>query len=73
MCGSINQAELGAEVCIHFQGLKNLDTPAVFLFPKVSACLDCGASKFTVPETELHLIRERVRKDAGLAEGAIHG
>ena len=75
VCGSTNQAELNAEVCIHFPDLKNLETPAVFMFPKVSVCVDCGASQFATPATELDLIRERVW-GAGLAgrtEGAIHG
>ena len=63
-CGShANQAELDAEVCIHFPGLENLDTPHVLVFPKVSVCLDCGASMFAMPEMELLSIRKRVRRE----------
>ena len=59
-CGSeANQAELDAQVCIHFPGLENLDTPPVFVFAKVSVCLECGASTFTIPETELLLIGKK--------------
>ena len=66
-CGSNNQAELDAEMLIHFPGLKNLDKPAVFVFPKLLVCLDCGFSQFTVPETGLasvaaaHLAETKVK------------
>jgi len=57
-CGSQNQTEFGAEICIHFPGLKNLDKPAVLVFPKLVVCLNCGFAQFTLPETELRLLRE---------------
>jgi hypothetical protein len=53
LCGSGNQAELTAEMLIHFSGLKNLDKPGVWVFPKLLVCLDCGFSYFTVAEREL--------------------
>ena len=53
LCGSDNQAELTAEMLIHFSGPKNLDKPGVWVFPKVFICLGCGYSHFTVPEREL--------------------
>jgi len=56
-CASGNQAELSAEMMIHFSGLKNLDKPGLFVFPGVLFCLDCGFSRFTVPEPELALLR----------------
>jgi hypothetical protein len=52
-CGSTKQAELTAEMMIHFRGLEHLDKPGVLLFPKIRVCLGCGLSRFTVPETEL--------------------
>jgi hypothetical protein len=52
-CRSTKQAELTAEMLIHFSGLKNIHKPGVLVFPKLTLCLDCGASRFTVPETEL--------------------
>ena len=55
-CGSGNEAELTAEMLVHFPGLKNFDKPAVWLFPKLLICLDCGYSHFTVPESELATI-----------------
>jgi hypothetical protein len=33
---------VGAEILVLFPGLKNLDTPRVWVFPKLSVCLDCG-------------------------------
>ncbi len=54
LCGSGNQAELTAEMVIHFSGLKNLDRRGIWVFPKLLlVCLDCGCSHFTVPKTEL--------------------
>jgi len=56
LCGSGNEAELTAEMVIHFSGLKNLDKPGVWVFPKLFVCLDCGYSHFTVPQRELDSI-----------------
>jgi hypothetical protein len=53
LCGSGNQAELTAEVVMHFCGLKNLDKPGVWVFPKLLVCLNCGGSHFSVPAREL--------------------
>jgi hypothetical protein len=47
-CQSAKQAELTAEMIIHFSGLTNLDKPGVWVFPKLLVCLDCGFSSFTV-------------------------
>ena len=52
-CLSSHQAEFPTEVNIHFRGLKNLNKPSVLAFPMILICLDCGASRFTVPENEL--------------------
>lgn len=55
-CTSERQAEFGTEMNIHFRGLKNVDHPGILIFPKLSVCLDCGFSWFTVPETELTML-----------------
>ena len=52
-CRSVNQAEFPAELLIHFGGLKNLDKPGVWVFPKLLVCLDCGFLQSTVPAPEL--------------------
>ena len=52
-CRSAKQVELTAEMLIHFPGLENIDKPGVLVFPNLTVCLDCGSSRFIIPETEL--------------------
>ena len=52
-CSSCNQVEFSAEMVVHSSGLKNIDRPAVYVFPKILVCLDCGFSQFSVPESAL--------------------
>jgi hypothetical protein len=52
-CGSLNQSTFTGEVAIHFPGLKNIDKPIVWVFPKLVVCLDCGTTEFTAPNSEL--------------------
>ena len=59
LCQSGNEAEFTAEMMIHFSGLRNIDNPGVLTFAKVSVCLGCGSSRFTIPETELALLRRK--------------
>jgi len=59
-CGSEKQAELSAEMNIHFPGGKGLDKPVVWVFPKLQVCLNCGLTRFTIPETELRLLEDGV-------------
>ena len=57
-CLSRNQAEFPAEILFHFPGLRNATRPAVWVFPNVSVCLNCGASRFTTQENELAQLSE---------------
>jgi hypothetical protein len=66
-CTSGNQAEFSSEICIHFSGLKNIDKPGVLIFPKVLVCLDCGSTRFTVPQPELLLLSDGRRASAETA------
>ena len=50
-CGSNNQAEYGAEVNIHLP--RELNKPAVLVFPTLVVCLACGVTEFTIQEAEL--------------------
>jgi hypothetical protein len=49
---------------IHFSGLKYLDNPGVWVFPKLSVCLDCGYSHFAVPEKELVSIAHTLKNES---------
>jgi hypothetical protein len=55
-CLSEHQSNLNGEVAIHFPGLKGLDKPIVWAFPKLPVCLDCGVTESCLPERELGVI-----------------
>lgn len=55
-CSSRSRSEFNAEVAIHFTGLKGLDKPIVWVFPKLFVCLTCGAATFDVPRNELSVL-----------------
>lgn len=57
-CHSKNQNRFSAEICIHLPGLKDLEVPAVFVFPTLVVCLDCGFAEFSIPESELRSLAE---------------
>lgn len=65
-CKSTNVRRLRAEICIHFLGLANLDTPGVFVFPELIVCLNCGESEFLVSEEDLRLIRQRTDQETAV-------
>ena len=55
-CACENHRESNGEVAIHFPGIKGLQKPIVWVFPKVRVCMDCGHADFTVPERELSVL-----------------
>jgi hypothetical protein len=55
-CLSEHQSNLNGEIAIHFPGLKGLEKPIVWMFPKLLVCLECGFTEFAVPERELGVI-----------------
>ena len=58
-CGSENISNnLTGEIAIHFAGLKNVDAPIVWVFPKLVVCLDCGIAQFAVPEDKLRMLQK---------------
>jgi hypothetical protein len=61
-CFSTKQAEFSAEMIVHFSGPENLDNPGVWMFPKLLVCLDCGVSRFAIPELSMSLLRSGTRK-----------
>jgi hypothetical protein len=56
-CASPNLSELDAEMNIHFPGLRNLDPPSFFAFPKLLVYLDCGLTESILSEAELRQLR----------------
>jgi hypothetical protein len=64
LCSSDNQVEFATEMMIHFNGLTRRASPGVLVFPRVSICLDCGASQFSTPDAELRILREGMRSPA---------
>jgi hypothetical protein len=68
-CRSNQRKKFTAEVAIHFPGPENLDQPAIFLFPKLSICLQCGKAEFAVPESELRLLGKGRPRRADLTAG----
>ena len=59
-CNSENQRRFNSEINVHLPGLKNLDKPPLFVFPKLVVCMDCGFTEFAIPETALRLLGEDV-------------
>ena len=52
-CRSDKQREFTAEVALHVPGLKSLEKPIVWAFPKILVCLGCGKAEFAVPDAQL--------------------
>ena len=63
-CQSENQRDFNGEVAIHFPGLKGLDKPIVWVFPKLLVCLNCGVAEFAIPDTELLVLRDETDSSA---------
>jgi hypothetical protein len=66
-CVSSNQAEFSSEMLIHLSGLTNIDKPALWLFPKLLVCLDCGFLQATVPAAELASLAAGIPTNGRLA------
>ncbi len=64
LCHSGNIREYSAEINIHFPGMKGLDIPTVWVFPRTLVCLDCGQAQFTVPEAERIQLGDRDHRNS---------
>jgi hypothetical protein len=51
--------EYTAEMNIHFPGMKGLNIPTVWIFPRILVCLDCGRAQFAIPEAERKQLGDR--------------
>ena len=56
-CHSKNRSTFSGEVAAHFPGLAGVDKPIVWIFPRISVCLDCGLAEFVILERELEVLR----------------
>ena len=65
-CGSGQEREFTGEIAIHFPGLKGLENPIVWVFPKVFVCPNCGLAKFQIPQEELRVLGETDPAGEGL-------
>jgi hypothetical protein len=59
-CASPNVTNFDAEGNIHLAGLKGLNKPAVFVFPRLVVCLECGLTQFKLEGQQVELLREKV-------------
>jgi len=57
-CQSENQRTFNGEIAIHFPGLKGLDKPIVWVYPKILVCLNCGFTEFAISETGFQQLME---------------
>lgn len=55
-CTSEDKKEFNGELAIHFTGLRGLENPIVWVFPKMHVCMNCGFAEFSVPERELRVL-----------------
>jgi hypothetical protein len=63
-CDSESQGSFNGEIAIHFPGLKGLDKPIMWMFPKLAVCLECGFAEFAVPDEPLATIKEITTQDS---------
>ena len=66
-CASQKEAEFTTEMMIHFKGLLNWNDPGLLAFPKISVCMDCGASWFTTKRAELRVLGEGTTRSLSAA------
>ncbi len=63
-CSSNNKRTLNGEIALHFGGgLRGLEKPIVWSFPKVLVCLDCGLAEFVLEDAPLKSLRENDTDD----------
>ena len=58
-CQSANLREFPAEINIHFPGMEGMTKPTVWVFPRLSVCLDCGVAQCSIADAELDRLAER--------------
>jgi hypothetical protein len=56
VCSSGNQIQLKSEMCLHQPS--GFNRPELFIFPKVSICLQCGFTEFRLSDEDLLQVRK---------------
>jgi hypothetical protein len=57
-CVSDKQKVFRGELAIHFPGWEGLTKPPVFVFPKMTVCLDCGFVEFQLLAEQLAQLKD---------------
>jgi len=58
-CGSKQRSQFRSEICLHFNGLPDLNRPPILMFPELTVCLKCGmVEQFAIEEGELNRLRD---------------
>ena len=65
-CQSDKGGTFNGEIALHFPGLRGLNKPIVWAFPKVAVCLNCGLAEFVVSEQELQVLATGKRVDGAI-------
>lgn len=52
-CESPNLSVYPSEINIHHPGMQGLDQPTVWAFPRLTVCLNCGFTQFTLEGDQL--------------------
>jgi hypothetical protein len=58
-CQSEQVKQFSSELNVHLQDPGGFNKQAVLLFPKLSVCLECGSTEFTLSASELLLLVRR--------------
>jgi hypothetical protein len=69
-CSSKHQRLFNGELAVHFPGHDGLNKPIVWVFPKMTVCMDCGAARFRVPEKELQVLVTGTQIDGAVIDDA---
>ena len=62
-CGSKEQTKFAAEMSVHVLGVKNVDKPTVWVFPRLLVCMNCGFTELTIAEDELRVLKKTPPSD----------
>jgi hypothetical protein len=64
-CLSSEQREFPAEINIHFPPRQGLNKPALWVFPLLHVCLQCGSVEFALPAEQLRALADGMGETEG--------